>query len=393
MPDDDREHDLVIFGATGFTGALTAEHLARRAPDGLRWALAGRNRAKLETVRERVAAVDPRWTDLPLVHADTSTPLSVAALAASTRVVVSTVGPYLAHGEPLVAACAQAGTDYLDLTGEPEFVDLMYVRHHGAAVASGARIVHSCGFDSIPHDLGAWFTVNQLPEDVALKVEGFVSAGGRPSGGTVHSALGIVGRLREGAKAAAERKKIEPRPAGRRVRLVRGAPRHERSVGAWVAPLPTIDPQVVRRSAFALDRYGPDFSYGHYVAVKRLPVALAAAGGMAALLAAAQIGPVRDFVRGRISPGDGPSAEQRAKGWFDVRFVGEGGGQRVVTSVSGGDPGYGDTAKMLGESALCMALDDLPESAGQVTPTVALRDALKTRLEDVGIQFRVIEGT
>jgi len=388
----DREYDLVIFGATGFTGALTAEHLARRAPDGLRWALAGRNRAKLETVRERVAAVDPRWTDLPLVHADTSTPLSVAALAAATRVVVTTVGPYLAHGEPLVAACAQAGTDYLDLTGEPEFVDLMYVRHHGAAVESGARIVHSCGFDSIPHDLGVWFTVNNLPEDVPLKVEGFVSASGRPSGGTLHSALGIVGRLREGAKAASERKKVEPRPAGRRVRLERGVPRLERSIGAWVAPLPTIDPQVVRRSAFALDRYGPDFSYGHYAAVKRLPVALAAAGGMAALLAVAQIPPARDFLRGRISAGDGPSAEQRAKGWFEVRFVGEGGGQRVVTSVSGGDPGYGDTAKMLGESALCVALDELPASAGQVTPTIAMRDALVTRLEDVGIQFRLLEG-
>src|SRR5688572_11867904 len=148
-----RDHDVVILGATGFTGELTAAYLAEHAPAGLRWALAGRNRDKLEAVRERLAKIDPALTELPLLQADSSDDDSLRAVAESTRVVITTVGPYLQFGEPLVAACAAAGTDYVDLTGEPEFVDRMFLEHNDRAVASGARIVHACGFDSIPHDL------------------------------------------------------------------------------------------------------------------------------------------------------------------------------------------------------------------------------------------------
>jgi short subunit dehydrogenase-like uncharacterized protein len=156
--------------------------------------------------------------------------------------------------------------------------------------------------------------------------------------------------------------------------------------------MPTIDPMVVARSARALDRYGPDFSYSHYMAVRQLPIAAGLAGGAGALLALAQIPPARALLKRVRSPGAGPSAEQRAKGWFKVRFVGEGGGRRVVTEVAGGDPGYGDTAKMLGETALCLTGDELPETAGQVTPAVAMGDALRTRLEDrAGQTFTVLE--
>ena len=162
-----RTYDIVIFGATGFTGELTAAYLAEHAPAGLRWALAGRNPGKLEAVRDPLAAIDPALAELPLLHADSTDDASLRAVAESTRVVITTVGPYLLHGEPLVAACAAAGTDYVDLTGEPEFVDRMYLEHHDAAVATGARIVHACGFDSIPHDLGAYFTVQQLGADGA----------------------------------------------------------------------------------------------------------------------------------------------------------------------------------------------------------------------------------
>src|SRR3954451_4274563 len=162
------EHDVVVFGATGYTGALTAEYLAANAPDTTRWALAGRNRGKLEALRERLGA------DVPLLHADVTDPDSLRAVAEATRVVITTVGPYVTYGEPLVAACAAAGTDYCDLTGEPEFVDRMYVAHHAQAVQTGARLVHACGFDSIPHDLGAQFTVQQLPEGVPLELRGFV---------------------------------------------------------------------------------------------------------------------------------------------------------------------------------------------------------------------------
>jgi short subunit dehydrogenase-like uncharacterized protein len=390
MTPADRAHDVVLFGATGFTGALTAEYLAGHAPPETGWALAGRNRSKLEELRARLARENPGLGELPLLHADADEPASLREVAGNARVVITTVGPYINYGEPLVAACAETGADYVDLTGEPEFVDRMYVRHHARAAETGARIVHACGFDSIPHDLGAYFTVHQLPEGVPIRLEGFVRAGGTPSGGTVQSAITALSRVREMSKASRERRRLEPRPEGRQVQGLRPTPRHERAVGAWVLPMPSIDPQIILRSARAIDRYGPDFSYAHYLAIKRLPVAVGLVGGVAGLFTLAQSPPARSWLLGRRAPGEGPSAEQREKGWFKVRFVGEGGGRRVVTEVSGGDPGYGETSKMLAESALCLAHDELPSTAGQVTTAVAMGDALMERLKRAGIEFSVL---
>jgi short subunit dehydrogenase-like uncharacterized protein len=389
----ERTHDIVLFGATGFTGALTAEYLARNAPRDCRWALAGRNRAKLEAVRERLVAIDPALADLPLLHADVTEPESLRAVAESARVVITTVGPYIEHGEPLVAACAEAGTDYVDLTGEPEFVDRMYVAHHARAVETGARIVHACGLDSIPHDLGAWFTVQQLPEGVPLRLRGMFRAGGRLSGGTFASAMTAFSRGRQMKQAVDERRKVEPRPEGRRVRATARPPHRDRDSGWWLVPLPTIDPLVVKRSAAALERYGPDFEYAHYAAVKRLPVVAAGVVGVGALVAAAQVPPLRRLLISRVPQGEGPSEERRERSWFAMRFVGEGGGQRVVTEVSGGDPGYGETAKMLAESALCLAFDDNPPVAGNVTTAVAMAENLVPRLVKAGIGFDVVETT
>ncbi|WP_320670067.1 saccharopine dehydrogenase family protein [Patulibacter defluvii] len=389
---DDRRFDLVLFGATGFTGGLTAEYLARHAPDGLRWALVGRNRAKLEAVRERLAALDPRTAELELLEADAADPASLARVAEATKVVVTTVGPYALHGEPLVAACAAAGTDYLDLTGEPEFVDRMYNAYHEQALATGARIVHCCGFDSIPHDLGAYFTVLQLPEGVPLHVEGYVRAGGQPSGGTFHSAVNGFARARQMAAAAKRRRQIEPRPSDRRVRPASNRIRRDEALGGWVVPLPTVDPQIVRRSARALERYGPDFVYGHYLIARKARTVATLAAGVPTLFALAQLPPTRKLLLKAKAQGEGPSPEVRAKSWFRVRFVGTGGGQRVVTEVSGGDPGYDETAKMLAESGLCLALDELPPTAGQVTTAQAMGDALLARLQAAGIAFRVVEG-
>jgi short subunit dehydrogenase-like uncharacterized protein len=158
-----------------------------------------------------------------------------------------------------------------------------------------------------------------------------------------------------------------------------------------VVPFPTIDPQTVLRSAKALDRYGPDFSYSHYLVVKNLPVALGVGAGAAALIALAQLPPTRDLLLKWKDPGEGPSPEQREKGWFKVRMRGDGGAKRVVTEVSGGDPGYGETSKMLAESALCLAHDELPETAGQVTTAVAMGQRLIDRLERAGIRFEVVQ--
>lgn len=388
MPPE-RTYDLVLFGATGFTGSLTAEYLAQHAPPGLRWALAGRNPDKLTAVRDRLAAIDATLAELPLLTADVTDPASLRTVAERARVVASTVGPYIHHGEPLVAACAATGTDYLDITGEPEFVDLMYVRHHETAVRTGARLVHTCGFDSIPYDLGVWFTLKQLPTGAPMRVDGFLRAGGRFSGGTYHSALTAFSRTGETSRAAAARRAVEPRPEGRRVRAAAGRLARSPELGMWVAPLPTIDPQVVRRSAAARPEYGPDFRYRHFAAIRRLPTLLAGAAGIAAVTVLVKLPPTRRWLFGRLSPGQGPSPERRARSWFQLRFLAESGGQQVRTEVAGGDPGYDETAKMLAESALCLALDDLPPTTGQVTPVTAMGDALLERLQRAGITFRV----
>ncbi len=385
-----RAHDIVVLGATGFTGELTAEYLAEHAPKGLRWALAGRNRGKLETVRGRLAGKHPELADLPLVVADSADDAALRALAESTRVLITTVGPYLQHGEPLVAACAAAGTDYLDLTGEPEFVDRMYLAHHDSAVASGARLVHACGFDSIPHDLGAWFTVQQLGADSPIKLRGVVRSAGTFSGGTFHSALGAMSRARQMREAMKARRAKEERPVGRRSRAVGGKPHRDQDLGLWLLPLPTIDPFVVARSGAALDSYGPDFRYSHYAGLKTLRYTVGGVAAVSGLALAAQVPPVRNFLKGKVKQGDGPSPQRREKSWFTVDFVGESDGRTVRTRVSGGDPGYTETAKMLAEAALCLALDDNPKTSGQVTPAAAMAENLVPRLQAAGLRFETL---
>ncbi|WP_405887726.1 saccharopine dehydrogenase NADP-binding domain-containing protein [Streptomyces longwoodensis] len=385
MKKTDRPYDIVLFGATGFVGQLIARYLADHAPEEVRWAIAGRSEEKLQRLREAL----PGGARIGVLRADVADPASLRSLAGHARVVATTVGPYVLHGEDLVAACADLGTDYLDLTGEPEFVDLVYVRHDARARETGARLLHACGFDSVPHDLGVYYTVRQLPEGVPLTVDGFVTADAEFSGGTFASALGQFARGRQMVAAARDRARHEPRLVGRRVAAPVGAPRFAPEVGAWALPLPTIDPQVVRRSAQALRRYGPDFRYRHYAAVRRLPVALGAVAAVGALAAAAQVPAARRRLSDRLRPGDGPSAERRARSWFSVRFVGEGGGRRVYTEVSGGDPGYDETAKMFAEAALSLAQDPLPETSGQVTTAVAMGDALTDRLVRAGVRFRV----
>lgn len=378
---DDRDFDIVLFGATGFTGGLTADYLAAHAPAGLRWAIAGRNPDKLEAVRRRLGA------DVEVLVADATDPAALADVARRTRVVATTIGPYLEHGGPLVAACAEAGTDYLDLTGEPEFVDRTFLAHHQTAVRTGARLVHACGFDSIPHDLGAWFTVQQLPSDQPITLRGVVRSGGMFSGGTFHSALDQFARAKEMRTTYAARRRAEVRPEGRSSRAVSGKPHRDPVLGYWLIPLPTIDPIIVARSGAALPAYGPKFRYSHWAGTKTLRYAACGAAGVGLLTLAAQVKPLRELLKSKVPQGSGPDEAKREKSWFTVDFVGEAGGQTVRTRVSGGDPGYTETAKMLSEAALCLAFDDNPETSGQVTPVQAMGDALLARLQKAGIRF------
>jgi short subunit dehydrogenase-like uncharacterized protein len=389
-----RDHDIVLLGATGFAGELTAAYLAAHAPADCRLALAGRNADKLAAVRDRLPGNPetggPR--EVSLLSADVDDHASLRTLAASTRVLATTVGPYALYGDGVVAACAEAGTDYLDLTGEPEFVDTSWLRHHDTAVASGARLVHAAGFDSIPHDLGVLFTVLQLPGDRPITVTGYVSAKGAASGGTFASALTALGRPRQNITAARRRRAREAAATAGATRRSRSSVGrvHRAPDGGWAVPLPTVDPQVVARSGRALPRYGPDFHYSHFAVVPRLALVFGGVAGIGALALAAQVPPARRALQRRLAPGQGPSVERRAKSWFAVTFEGVADGDRVRTRVSGGDPGYDETAKMLGEAALSLAFDDLPATSGQVTTAAAMGEALIDRLRANGMGFEIL---
>ncbi|MFI5626148.1 saccharopine dehydrogenase family protein [Nocardioides sp. NPDC051685] len=387
-----RDLDIVLFGATGFTGGLVAGYLAEHAPDGLRWGLAGRSLSRLETVRDGLGSVD-----VELIQADVYDASSLAALAARARVVITTVGPYLEFGEPLVKACAEAGTDYVDLTGEPEFVDTMFVKYDAIARANGARIVHACGFDSIPHDLGAYYTVRELAAGGEITgpmtMKGVVRSNATFSGGTFHSALGQMSRPREMAAASRERRALEERPKGRTSRPAKPRIGRDSELGYWLLPLPTIDPFIVARSGRALEAYGPAFTYSHFAGTKTLRYAVGGAVGVGGLALAMQVSPLRAKLGERVKQGTGPSERRREKSWFTVDFVAETGGRKIHTKVSGGDPGYTETSKMLAESALCLAFDTLPETSGSVTTAVAMGDALLARLQAAGIRFEVVDAS
>ncbi len=385
MPTESRTFDIVLLGATGFTGGLIADYLAANAPSAVTMAVAGRNQAKLNQLVTRTGG------RFDAITVDATDPIGLRTMTGRCRVLITTVGPYILHGDPVVAACADTGTDYLDLTGEPEFADLTYLKHHERAAATGARLIHACGFDSVPHDLGTQFTVDHLPEGVPITVRGYAKMKGTFSGGTAASALEIMSRMRQGRTTHAIRRQVELEPVGRKVNVVTGNVGRDASTGWWVVPMPTIDPLIVAESARQLPRYGPDFTYSHFMATDGAVATVATLGGIGALFAAAQIPPVRRVLARLRPPGSGPTPEQRGKAWFRVRFVGEGGGRTITTEVAGGDPGYSETSKMISEAALCLATDDLPETAGQVTTASAMGPALRSRLQAAGITFSVLD--
>ena len=391
----DRPYDLVVYGATGFTGGLVAEYLAEAAArEPLRWALAGRSRDKLEAVRAKLPL--PTGTRPPeLLLADASDAQALGAMVQAARVVITTVGPYCKYGEPLVRACAELGSDYVDLTGEPPFVAMTRERYHASAARNQAKIVHACGFDSIPHDLGAYFALQALRArmseaeraSAAVTIEAFVRSNGTFSGGTLHSALEIM------ASMPAHTRKLRAAPPQTGPRKVAQLPNkiaYRQEVGMWAVPMPTIDPEVVVHSAELLSEYGPDFRYGHYLGVKNALQVGGLVAGVGSLFALAQLPPARALLRKIKDPGEGPSEARRAKSYFRVLFLARGAGHEVRCEVRGGDPGYTETSKMLAEAALCLAFDRarLPQHYGVVPTAAALGNPLIERLQAAGIVFR-----
>ena len=396
--------DIVVYGATGFVGKLTAAHLARHAPDGVRIGLGGRSRQRLEEVRSRLGGSALDW---PLLVADSHDARALGELAEQARVVATTVGPYARYGMPLVEACARSGTHYADLTGEMTFVRESIDRHDARAQQSGARIVHSAGFDSIPSDLG----VLMLHEAVAAAGEGTMEETvlavtglrGGLSGGTIESMreqLADLAKDREARRRAADPYSLSPQrdkepDLGREPDV---APAHrDEMLGQWVAPfmMAPANTRVVRRSNALQDwAYGRRFRYREVMATGAGPLGFAKAAGITAGLAAfaggMAFGPTRSALGLLLpKPGEGPSEHTRANGYFRIEIhTRTSTGKRYVGHVAAkGDPGYAATAVMFGESALCLALDGdrLPPRAGVLTPATGLGMALVERLR--GQQF------
>lgn len=398
-------HDVVVFGATGFTGRLVAEHLATRGEAAGAWAIAGRNADKLARVAEDLGV------DVPQLVVDAADPDQVAAMAASTRVVCTTVGPYARFGEPVVRACAEVGTDYVDLTGEPQWIRRMIDAHHETAVETGARIVHCCGFDSIPSDLGTAFaqqTMHQLhgthASNVRLRVKG---ARGGASGGTLASMVQVMEEAAaDPAVAAVVADPYSLLPAGERVgpHVERSAlPTYDETFRSWTGPfvMEMVNAKVVRRSNALLGYpWGREFVYeeavltGDGMAGRARAAAIAAGMGGGTLALSSRL--VRDLAD-RVLPdsGTGPDPAAREAGFFDMRLVAahpEERGKDVVVRVTGDrDPGYGATSRMLGEAALTLAQDESSVAGGSWTPASALGDALRARLEaHAGMTFEVV---
>lgn len=390
MPSE-RAFDVVVFGATGFTGALVAEYLARTGARGARWAIAGRSEHKLAAVRERCRAL--AGTAPEMVLADVGDRESLRRMAAQARVVLSTVGPFARFGEPVVEACVDSGSDFADITGEPVWVASMIRRFDRPARDLGLRLVPCCGFDSIPHDLGAQFAVEQLPANAAITVRGYVRADGGVSGGTWSSALDAIGDLAstdEASRTVVETAEIVGK---RSVSALPMAVHREMAVDAWGVPMPTIDPAIVLRSARLSAAYGPSFRYGHFMCAPSFAAVVAGGAAVGALVGLARDPARRERLRALRPSGEGPSESVRRNGRFSVDFLAESGtGARTHVRVSGGEPGYHETSKMVAESALCLALDRdrLPAGGGVLTTATAMGPILREHLVRAGLRFDVV---
>ena len=399
----DSELDVVVFGVTGFVGRLVAGYLARHAPGGVRIGLAGRCERRLAEVRAGLGGAASAW---PLLVADSADPVSLAALARAARVVVTTVGPYRARGLALVQACAAAGTDYADLAGEVLFMRESIDRYHDVAAAAGTRIVHCCGVDSIPSDLGVLLLheaaradgAGEL-EDTTLVVTAFK---GGMSGGTLASGTGQL----EEVRASAERRRLVSDPyalspdraaepsLGDERDLDRA--RYDSELQMWTGPwlMAGINTRVVRRSnAVAGWAYGHRFRYREVTGFGAGPaapaLAVTASAGTKAAEAGLAFGPSQALLRRLLpAPGHGPGEKTRRTGFFRMQIhTRTSAGARYLGTIGArGDPGYAATSVMLGETALCLALDrdHLPDRAGVLTPATAMGAALATRLRSAG---------
>ena len=410
MSDKAREFDVIVVGATGFTGKLVTEYLCERYGIGgqLRWAAAGRNETRLSALRE---SLGHKAESLPLIVADTLDANSMGELAKRTRVVLTTVGPYARYGSELVAACAGNGTHYCDLAGEVQWIRRMIDAHDATARKSGARIVHCCGFDSIPMDIGAWFLQQEAKKrsgaccsSITLLVKAMK---GGASGGTMASMMNLMREAR--ADRAVARVLARPyslNPDGEQRGPDRGDQRgirFDEDAQSWTAPfiMASVNTRVVRRSHALLGYpWGPDFRYHEAIRTGRgiggWTRAAMITAGLAGLVGLASFSWSRNLLERYVlpKPGTGPDAQAREKGFFNLEQIGKlADGGRILSRITGDrDPGYGSTSKMLAESAVCLAHDDLDSGGGILTPAAAMAAPLIQRLTtNAGLSFQILD--
>ena len=400
--DGGRDCDLVLFGATGFVGRLVARRLAELELGELRVGLAGRTPAKLQALSDELGV------DWPLIVADSSDAGSLDELARRSRVVVTTVGPYARDGLPLVRACAEAGTHYTDLTGEPKFVRESIDANQDTATRTGAKIVHACGFDSVPSDLGMLALADRVISDGAGELTTatllVISIKGRLSGGTIDSMRVGIDDVRDDPSLA--RKLSDPYllspdredepDLGRQSNTFLAQRLDD---GSWVAPfiMASFNAQIVRRSNALLGhRYGRELRYREVVRTGSSLLAPVVAGGIALGAGALALGMQNRFSRPLLDrllpdPGQGPSEKVQRNGRFrlDIRGITTTGATYTATVAADGDPGYAATSVMLSQAGLCLASDDLPAGGGVLTPAVAMGDALTARLRAKGFTLDV----
>lgn len=403
----ERDHDVVVYGATGFVGKLTAAYLASQ-PAGPRIALAARSITRLTELR---AALGPAAADWPLIVVDANDPAAVTALAESTRVVATTVGPYVKYGLPLIEACARAGTHYADLTGEVRFVRQAIDSFDAIARSTGARIVVSCGFDAIPSDLGVLVLSDGVRRDGAGDLEDtqlvITAFKGGVSGGTLASLKGQVDDMRadrEFRKLVSDPYNLSPdrakEPNLGNERDGRGIFRDPRD-GRWLGPfvMGVYNTRIVRRSnALQGWAYGRRFRYteqmGFREGVVGLALAAGSTAGLAVLAGGLALRPTRSLLDRLLpDPGEGPSEELQRSGYFtiEIRTTTSTGARYLGTVTGTGDPGYSGTAVMLAESALALAFDGhtLPTGAGVLTPAAGIGMPLVERLRKHGFTYDV----
>ncbi|EMA63635.1 saccharopine dehydrogenase [Halorubrum distributum JCM 13561] len=418
MTDADPTHDVVVWGATGVAGRFTAEYLTERYdPAELSLAVGGRNRGKLDDLVADLTRRSDAWNDVPVVVGDATDTESLRDIARNTRVMCTTVGPYTRLGTPLVEACVEAGTDYCDLTGEVNWVRETVDRFHEAAVESGARIVHSCGFDSVPADLGTLLVQSFARESYGAPCETvriYLDGGsGSVSGGTLAS----FGELFEAAATDPLARETLRNPYSLAPRDERSGvdpgeqrrPRRDALRGEWTAPSPMapVNERVVRRSNALLGYpWGREFRCTEVVptgtGLRGAATASLVAGGLGAFTAAMSVGPLRSALRRHVfpDPGEGPTREEAEAGSFLIRLLGRGTGADGPFTVEAEfgtdrDPGYGATARMLGESAACLARGDVdsPFDGGVLTPASGIGLPLAERLREVGFTASVGEAS